>query len=172
LTLLNDFMRDERISDFIIRGRNYENRQMVQSNWADRRNNEQETSVSAWCHGSPGILISRLGMADSHDETIANSAIKDIEIAKHNMYYDGFGREHSLCHGDIGNAAILISYGRKMNQPDLEPIGQNLMLESFQEAQKNGYRCGVGRGAETPNLMVGLAGMVYGALFACNKHVP
>src|SRR5699024_4972400 len=107
LTLLNDFMRDERISDFIIRGRNYENRQMVQSNWADRRDNEQETSVSAWCHGSPGILISRLGMADSHDETIANSAIKDIEIAKHNMYYDGFGREHSLCHGDIGNAAIL-----------------------------------------------------------------
>ncbi|MFC0523606.1 type 2 lanthipeptide synthetase LanM family protein [Pontibacillus salicampi] len=172
LSMLNDIQGSNRLSEYITKGRHYENRQMIASRWMDQRNLEQETAASAWCHGSPGILLSRLGLMDSREESIANAAKEDAEIALHNMYQDGFGREHSLCHGDIGNAAILISYGRKTNQPDVENFGKNLMLESFQGAKQNGFRCGVGRGVETPNFMVGLAGMAYGALYAANEQIP
>ncbi|MCR6097295.1 type 2 lantipeptide synthetase LanM [Salipaludibacillus agaradhaerens] len=172
LSLLNNYLKDETISKVIMKGMNYENNQMIQDNWIDRRKPVEEAATSAWCHGSPGILLSRLGLAGSHENKISQQAESDMNMARDNIFYDGFGREHSLCHGDIGNAAILIAYGRETNQPDVVEMAQNLMLESLQIGEEKGYKCGVGREVETPNLMVGMAGIIYGALFACDERVP
>ncbi|WP_416150015.1 type 2 lanthipeptide synthetase LanM family protein [Salipaludibacillus sp. HK11] len=172
LSLINDYLRDRRISDAIIKGMKYENNQMIKDNWIDRRKPIDEVATSAWCHGSPGILLSRLGLLRSHEKQISRQAGIDVNMAKANIFYDGFGREHSLCHGDIGNAAILIEYGRETKQFEVIEIAQNLILESLQKGEKTGYKCGVGREVETPNMMVGMAGIIYGVLFACDERVP
>ncbi|MFE4712817.1 type 2 lanthipeptide synthetase LanM family protein [Paenibacillus sp. NPDC056722] len=172
LSLLNQYEESSEVTEIIRKGMKFENQSMVEQNWIDFRKPIKEASSSAWCHGAPGIVISRLILTKSTDFGISTQAQTDLDQAIHNLFYDGFGREHSLCHGDIGNAMILIEYGRETNQANYVQIGQNLLLESIRNAETEGYKCGVGKNIETPNLMVGLAGVVYGILFACDKRIP
>ncbi|SFQ22815.1 type 2 lantibiotic biosynthesis protein LanM [Salibacterium halotolerans] len=172
LSMLNDYLQDESMFRVITKGLNYENNQMIQNNWMDRRKETEEASVSSWCHGSPGILLSRMGLARSYKKSLAHQAEIDRRKAFNNIFIDGFGREHSLCHGDVGNAITLIEYGREANQPSIVETAQNLMLESVKNGEQRGYKCGVGEGVQAPNLMVGMAGIVYGLVFACDERVP
>ncbi|MFZ4452513.1 type 2 lanthipeptide synthetase LanM family protein [Salibacterium aidingense] len=172
LSMLNDYLQDEKMFKVISKGMNYENSQMIQDNWMDKRKATDEASVASWCHGSPGILLSRTGLALSYKKSLAQQAEIDRRKAFNNIFFDGFGREHSLCHGDIGNAITLIEYGRQANQPSVTEMAQNLMLESVENGEQRGYKCGVGEGVQAPNLMVGLAGIVYGLVFACDERIP
>ncbi|MBT2289865.1 type 2 lantipeptide synthetase LanM family protein [Paenibacillus albidus] len=172
LSLLNKYEKNPEVTEIIRKGMKFENQSMIKQNWIDFRKPIKEASTSAWCHGAPGIAISRLTLRESTDFGISTQAQSDLEQAIHNLFYDGFGREHSLCHGDIGNAMILIEYGRETNQANYTRIGQNLLVESIKSAEREGYKCGVGKNVETPNLMVGLAGVVYGILFACDERIP
>ncbi|GER91730.1 hypothetical protein KDW_58920 [Dictyobacter vulcani] len=72
-------------------------------NWPDLL--EAEESVEAtWCHGAPGIALSRLAsLRYIDDEQIrAEIAVALKTTVAH------FGRNHSLCHGDLGNLETLL----------------------------------------------------------------
>jgi hypothetical protein len=47
-----------------------------------------------------------------------------------------------------------------------------LLAESIMSKENGAYQCGIGKTAETPNLMVGFAGMVYGMIYAYHDKLP
>lgn len=172
LALLEKHLNNAKISSVIKKGLAFENNRSVNDEWVDERIGNSEASAASWCHGAPGILISRMELSKNKDYKIANQAQLDMPKSLKNIAEDGFGREHSLCHGDIGNAMILIEYGRFNNDPDFINIGKNLMHESVVKGLEKGFNCGVGKGLESPNLMIGLAGVIYGLLYAIDERIP
>ena len=119
----------------------------------------------AWCHGAPGIGLARAaGLAYLDDEV----ARQEVEAAARTTYQDGFGRNHSLCHGDLGNLELLSIVGGEWAEVHSQLSGA--ILEGIQQ---KGPLCGVPFGLETPGLMNGLAGIGYGLLrLAAPDKVP
>ncbi|MFD2655622.1 type 2 lanthipeptide synthetase LanM family protein [Gracilibacillus thailandensis] len=172
LAVLNKHLKRKDIDSVISKGLQFENSQMMENGWLDNRMDNSVVTAASWCHGAPGILLSRLELAQYNNQEVAIQSKKDLQYAIDNILEDGFGREHSLCHGDIGNAMILINCGRSMDNQHYINIGKNLLYESILRGETDGYKCGVGNGIESPNLMIGLAGVVYGLMYASDDRIP
>jgi lantibiotic modifying enzyme len=153
-----------------------------QQNWPDFRvtenkgrtleqsNNNEPTCMCTWCHGAPGIGLARLaGLKYLDDATIR----EEIAIALNTTVKDGFGWNHSLCHGDLGNLEVLLMtkqvLGKEAYQEQLQQISA-MILNSI---DLNGCISGVPSGIEIPGLMTGIAGIGYGILrLAEPRRVP
>lgn len=137
-------------------------------NWPDLRDmtvygslTGDSHDMTAWCHGAPGIGMARLAGLPYLD----NAAVRaDLDAALQRTLSNGFGFNHSLCHGDLGNLDLLLQaqtsagYGW-LSQP-IEQIAAMLLAS----IEAGGWRCGGHHGIETPGLMTGLAGIGYGLL--------
>src|SRR5436309_15958878 len=67
---------------------------------APRSHETRPRFMTAWCHGASGIGLARLqslAIAESPDIR------SEIEVAIETTLRHGFGHNHSLCHGDLGN---------------------------------------------------------------------
>jgi lantibiotic modifying enzyme len=149
-----------------------------EQNWADLRRMPRRARgrafAHAWCHGAPGIAISRLRayqlLGDSESRQEALAALQCTERATRQMLRAG-DADHSLCHGLAGNAAIL-AYGRHMLGAAFGPgrqvvaevaaaLGQRYLTGERQAGVRQGWSAGGGDVA--PGLMIGVAGV--GAFF-------
>lgn len=129
-------------------------------NWPDLREGEGPGSfICAWCHGAAGVGLSRLAVLPYLDDAEVRG---EIDAALDTTVATGFGRNHSLCHGDLGNLDLLVLGGRLgMDRgAEVERLGA-VIVESI---RRHGWLCGVPLGVETPGLMAGLAGIGYGLL--------
>ncbi|HKX31357.1 MAG TPA: type 2 lanthipeptide synthetase LanM, partial [Blastocatellia bacterium] len=118
-------------------------------------------SITAWCHGAPGIGLGRLGMLpwlDDGDIRAEIQAALEITLSR------GFGQNHSLCHGDLGNIELLLAARAVLGDPELEPQIERWSAVILESLEHQGTRCGVPLEIETPGLMTGLAGIGYGLL--------
>ncbi|RPK12626.1 type 2 lanthipeptide synthetase LanM family protein [Priestia endophytica] len=172
LHLFYQYCPEKEVEEGIKEGLKFENSYCVNGNWIDLRKPQEEAASSAWCHGAPGILLSRIELSNSSIPQVAEQAQADMDKALGSIFVDGFGREQSLCHGDVGNSMILLDYGRKMKDEKMIHISRNLLAESIMSKENGAYQCGIGKTAETPNLMVGFAGMVYGMIYAYHDKLP
>ena len=141
-------------------------------NWPDLREFEPsgrttkngqagEKFTAAWCHGAPGIGLARLRALRYLDDAEIRL---EIDAALRTTSKQGFGGNHSLCHGDLGNLELLLEAGRMLVEPQwLAQAGRRaaMILESI---DKDGWLCGIPLGVESPGLMTGLAGIGYGLL--------
>ncbi len=145
----------------------------AQQNWLDLRVMEAgpvaasppSTCALAWCHGAPGIALSRLRAFELLGRTeIRNEA----EIALHTTAravaaagQPGVGN-FSLCHGHAGNAEALL-YGAEVLSPGWRPLAEEAGRHLAERILKSDapLPCGVPNGGETPGLMLGKAGMGY-----------
>jgi len=147
-------------------------------NWQDLRErgtragasaNGRSGGPTAWCHGAPGIGLARLRSLDLADDPDVRA---EIAAALETTLRDGFGRNHSLCHGDLGNLELLLQAQRVLGgswQPHIERLTATV-LDSI---EAGGWRSGIPYGVETPGLMAGLAGIGYGLLrMAEPERVP
>jgi type 2 lantibiotic biosynthesis protein LanM len=136
-------------------------------NWPDLRPLPPGVSPFrvAWCHGAAGIGLARAaGLPYLDNETVR----QEIKVAAQTTYREGFGRNHSLCHGDLGNLETLLSAGEEWAEARNRLSGA--ILEGIRQ---RGPLCGVPFGLETPGLMNGLAGIGYGLLrLAAPDQVP
>ncbi|MDB9375177.1 type 2 lanthipeptide synthetase LanM [Nodularia sphaerocarpa] len=134
----------------------------IASNWLDLRQNEVKNSfMTAWCNGAPGLGLGRLSICgDTPDEIM----YKEITTAIQTTIKQGFGNNHCLCHGDLGNIDLLLIANAKLNNPEIAQKIEKIATEILSDIQQNNFRCGVPLGIETPSLMVGLAGIGYGLL--------
>jgi type 2 lantibiotic biosynthesis protein LanM len=136
-----------------------------QGNWADLRPREDRqpsrAPMAAWCHGAAGIGLSRLGMLSGLD---AQTARWEIDNAVDATLAWGFGDNHCLCHGDLGNLDFLLQAGQALGQQAWNDAVERLTLEILDEVEHSGWRCGVNKPVATPGLMTGLAGIGYGML--------
>ena len=105
--------------------------------------------------------MARLASLPYHDD----EAIRDeIGAAIQTTLKEGFGRNHSLCHGDLGNLEVLLlanSYLQNTHLKEQTAAIQSILLENL---QTQGLQSGVPLPVETPGLMLGLAGTGYALL--------
>jgi lantibiotic modifying enzyme len=143
-------------------------------NWPDLRDPElsggsREQGVSymnAWCHGAPGIALSRLRVYDMlGDEVCRREAETAVETTTANLYGNSEMSQtnHSLCHGLGGNSESLIYGAQVLGRPDLFARAEEVALRGVEsyEAQRLPWACGGPGGLETAGLMLGLSGISY-----------
>ena len=142
-----------------------------ENNWLDlRQTNVKNSCMTAWCSGAPGIGLGRLDMTANILDKIM---YKEIETAIVTTIKQGFGNNHCLCHGDLGNIDLLLTAKTKLDYPELERKTAKIASQILNDIQTNNPLCGVPLGIETPGLMTGLAGIGYGLLrLAYPEKIP
>jgi lantibiotic biosynthesis protein len=131
-----------------------------------------------WCHGAPGIALSRLRAYEVlHDERCKDEATAALQTTREkteSTLRSGIGN-FSLCHGLTGNAEVLL-YGNQVLGKELagaSTLALGVASEGIETYAGRGlpWPCGTGFG-ETPNLMLGLAGIGYFYLRLSEPTVP
>jgi type 2 lantibiotic biosynthesis protein LanM len=138
-------------------------------NWADLRPHDPTSqldrdsagTIAAWCHGAAGIGLGRLASGLYSTDPRART---EIEVAIDTTLREGFGGNHSLCHGDLGNLELLMQASGVGDDPQLRSHVEQLTGRILDEMHATGWRCGVALHVEHPGLMTGLAGIGYGLL--------
>jgi lantibiotic modifying enzyme len=137
-----------------------------QGNWPDfRLAPGKDPSVLccelAWCHGAPGIALARIDSLPYLDDRETRD---EIAIALGTTLATKLGRNHCLCHGDLGNLEILLYAAERVDDSRWRDAGERMAREALQTIAEYGCRCGGQTYLVPPGLMVGLAGIGYGAL--------
>lgn len=140
--------------------------------WPDLRQGAptEEHSLCAWCHGAPGVALGRLDSLRFLDDSAMRD---DIATAVSTTLAGGFGKGHSLCHGDLGNLEPLALAAELLNPPGLTDRVGRLAGGVVDSIRESGWRCGVRGRGEIPGLMLGLAGIGHGLLrLGAPERVP
>lgn len=171
---LHGLTHDEQYRDMVSSVIAYENHHFKpqQQNWPDFRNFDQpgmstqpqEVSCScAWCHGAPGIGLSRLR---TYALTQIPQLLNDAQIAiqttlkSNNLNMQG---NYSLCHGLFGNAELFLYGETVLQQPALRTAAEQLANECIQKYILTGMALpnGLHNTSQTPDFMLGTSGMGY-----------
>jgi type 2 lantibiotic biosynthesis protein LanM len=122
---------------------------------------EEHSFMVAWCHGAPGIGLARLESLHFIDDQAVRA---EIDVALQTMLAKGFGWNHSLCHGDMGNLETLLVATQLLANPRYKEWLQRLTAMLVDSVDKQGWVAGAPHGVETPGLMTGIAGTGYAML--------
>jgi class II lanthipeptide synthase len=143
-----------------------------EGNWPDLRSFVQPGPTGeapcmlAWCHGAPGIGFARLALHRLLPDDVpilaeAETAVRTT-AAMLGQASPGTGN-FSLCHGDGGNADLLLLAADVLSRPDLRREAENVgtrALDRFEDT-RSPWPCGVPGAGESPNLLLGVAGIGY-----------
>jgi type 2 lantibiotic biosynthesis protein LanM len=117
-----------------------------------------QATVATWCYGAPGIGLSLLGVL-RHTNTPALR--EEVERALRITLAQGFGLNHSLCHGDLGNIELLLQAGEFLADSEWPDQLERMTSVVLESVERRGWLCGIPLGVESPGLMPGLAGIGY-----------
>jgi lantibiotic modifying enzyme len=167
--------------DFLAAGRKafaYEDSRFdpVEENWADLRQ-PAASDVSppsghyacTWCHGAPGIALSRLraaqldpGQSDlylTYAQAALRTTLKTLRQALSSSSFDP-----TLCHGAGGLIEVLWTGAEWLDRPGFRDAAFEAATELARASQAGaGWRSGLACGGPNPSLMVGDSGV--GLLF-------
>ena len=150
-------------------------------NWPDLRNETGSptpgalTYGEAWCHGAPGVALSRLRAWQlTGDDTFRQEAEAALTTTHRGIYtlvtaVQGTANL-SLCHGLAGNADIMLEASQVLGNPVYRQVAEAAGHYGLERYYRQGLRWPSGvndpSGAtlgqvETPGLMQGLAGTGY-----------
>jgi lantibiotic modifying enzyme len=157
----------------------YENRwfRTAEGNWPDFREEDRDDAPScvAWCHGAPGIGLTRLRAVELGFDAYradAEAAMRTTRsaLADRDTWIDG---DFSLCHGQGGLGAILRYASRVLGQPELADLVSEAAAAGAARFadEPASWPCGVRRGSN-PSLMIGLAGIGYFFLGLADPALP
>lgn len=137
-----------------------------EGNWPDLRdlvnqNSKQDCFSTTWCHGAPGIGLSRLYILRYLDD---KEIYPEIDAALRNTLSQGFFENNSLCHGDLGNLELLVQAREKLNNKKWNSCVNDITAKIFNSIENNGWLCGNPLKVEAPGLMTGIAGIGFGLL--------
>jgi type 2 lantibiotic biosynthesis protein LanM len=130
----------------------------AEHNWPDFRG-EQPSYPVFWCHGASGIALSRLRawqiLNDPNLLSEARAALRTVE--QHSASLTSF----SLCHGRAGNADVLIHAFQVLGEESWLRTAEAIAEEGLErfERRRVPWPCGLPDANETPDLMLGLAGI-------------
>lgn len=158
---------NERFLDCALRALAYEQRcySISEGNWPDFRDSRSSRPgyVNAWCHGAPGVALSRMVMLETFPDH-ANSASWRDELnlaAGTAMQPVTVGPDH-LCCGTLGRAAVLLLLAKRFQQPAWRDAGLALTTAVLARARDRGRFHLSASGANSdfsPGLMQGSAGI-------------
>lgn len=155
----------EDLKDFIEQSLIYENSfyNDDEMNWYSVQTDRYPIS---WCHGAPGILLSRKLIANNNldfdflDDNLTKSLTTTMKASIESNY--------SLCHGELGIADILL----KVHELDNEFVTKeelNVFIQKITQKIINGYE-EVNVDMHSVALMNGLTSIGYGLLRLCNPY--
>ncbi|HYH82298.1 MAG TPA: lanthionine synthetase LanC family protein, partial [Longimicrobium sp.] len=116
--------------------------------------------MSAWCHGGPGIGLSRLraweALGDPAYLADARAAITATLASLEDPRMN-----YSLCHGRFGNAETLVVAAELLGEPALLERPRQVAMEGWEAYEGRGERwsCGTMQGVPDPGLLLGEAGI-------------
>lgn len=159
---------DERYRNAAIEAVRYERSRFVPAagNWPRPESapaeKEDRTALSvAWCYGAPGIGLARLRLLQKMEHSLLR---EDLSAAVKTTLSQGFGTNHSLCHGALGNLDFLMQAEGALEDPALHDELARLKGAILDSMASDGWLCGLPLGVESPSLLYGLAGICYGLL--------
>ncbi len=135
----------------------------------DKRPSEDANFMLAWCHGAAGIGLARLRLAELLNEP---RLLAEAQAAVEKTLDHGFGANHCLCHGDLGNLLLIDEAARVFGHGAWRRQSRALARGILTGIERRGWLCGVPLGVETPGLMTGLAGVSYGLLRLARPELP
>ena len=151
-----------------------------QENWPDFRaragasGNEPEKHFAAvWCHGAPGIGLARLRafelLGEAPLKQQAEAALRATYRAAAQLPEDQLTL--CLCHGLGGNAEVFLYGARVLGLDECRTAAEQIGLRGIELFAEPGrpWTCGLPGGTETPNLMLGTAGIGF---FYLRLHEP
>jgi lantibiotic modifying enzyme len=130
-------------------------------NWPDFRPNSAGGFVTAWCHGAPGIGLSRLCSLRSLADPLLR---EEIDTALATTVSMSFGKSHIVCHGDLGNVDILLYAAEILQEPRWAAHAKRQAGRILTAAKGGNWVLENPLHVETPGLMTGLAGIGYALL--------
>ncbi len=119
----------------------------------------------AWCHGAVGVGMSRVRLSDLMDDPHLK---EELEIALATTLEHGFGRNHALCHGDLGNLELINLAAHRLASASLKAQMGEISGSLLDSIRREGPLCGVPLAVETP----GLAGMCHMLLRLAEPTLP
>jgi lantibiotic modifying enzyme len=135
-------------------------------NWFDRRGDVPDPTIVQWCTGAPGIGLARIPLITLLNDPHLNN---EMEIALKTTIQKGFGKNHSLCHGDGGNIDFVLQATPFLKTKKHLEIGISHLSTSVEQ---HGWLCGTPDHLETPGLMVGLSGIGMSLLRLISSEIP
>lgn len=152
----------------------------VVGNWPDFRKDQGHrrkipNSFSiAWCHGAPGIALSRLRsyklLKDELSSKEALVALETTRTATERMILTGT-KDFSLCHGLLGNAEALM-FGNRVLGTEVFDAHKIVRQVTNMTMKYVNWACSHNESNITPCLMLGLAGIGYFNLRLYNHAAP
>jgi type 2 lantibiotic biosynthesis protein LanM len=135
------------------------------SNWPtlseDANGKVNPQFLTAWCHGAPGVGMSKIELLQRRNDPRLE---EELRIAIETTLVYGFGMNHSLCHGDLGNLDFLLEANKVLNDSALENRIETMAAKVLLASRESGWKSGVPFDIESLGFMTGLAGIGYGLL--------
>lgn len=162
-------------------GFNYERKSFdsLQQNWPDFRDGVTTSSAKvcslAWCHGAPGIALSRLKAKQIKPELVFENEMNvalttTAKSTLHSLMDHASQSNYSLCHGLAGNADVLL----ECSGADYYQLAAAVGTAGINKYQDNNlaWPSGLNTGHYAPGLMMGVAGTgyFYLRLYDKDKH--
>lgn len=139
-------------------------------NWPDFRNKQPAFGVS-WCHGAPGIGLSRSGsLAVLNTEDIRAS----IETCLQTTKKIGLQDLDHLCCGNFGRMELLIEAAHQLSRPELLEIAHQQAAYVVTAAEEIGFQIFPKpfQGIYNPGFFSGTAGIGYELLRLAHPSLP
>ncbi|HSU13182.1 lanthionine synthetase LanC family protein [Longimicrobium sp.] len=129
--------------------------------------------MSAWCHGAPGIGLSRLRAW----QTLGEQQYLDDAKAALQSTLDSLAdarMNYSLCHGRGGNAETLMVAAEILGDEQYLQRPREAAMEGWEayESQGKPWPCGTMQGVSDPGLLLGDSGIAYFLLRLARPETP
>lgn len=168
LLILSGKLKSKRAYEIFLKAKTFDDKQKIESGWIDNRN--RDTSAN-WCHGSTGVLISRIEQLrinnDFHILSVDDESriLTDITHAVNQILQIGFDMTNfTLCHGTSGNLLALSYYYEILGRescPELADIIRNEFCKMLSFGISNGWMCSFNSKYNSYGLMTGISGIIF-----------
>jgi lantibiotic modifying enzyme len=111
-------------------------------------------------YSAPGVGLAR----HAGDAEAKGVLVAELRDAVRWTADEGFGQNHCLCHGNLGNLDFLLEANGWLIEPDLAERIRLRTQAVLASIERDGLLCGTRGGVEAPGFMNGLAGIGYGLL--------
>lgn len=162
LARLGDTVGDARFTNCARRALQYERSCFLeqQDNWPDFRD-DAGRPMTAWCHGAPGIALSRLRIGELASWEDQGETQRELEAALRTTSRQSSIGNHSLCHGDMGNTLVVCEAGSV--HPEWASAGRAMLSDLwYRRSSLGSWRAATPAGFPSPGLMTGMAGIAFG----------
>ena len=165
-------LRHKEIGDYVYYGRIEELREAAAANAVPRY---EPKYMSAWCHGSPGIGLSRVRAFELTGQSLYK---EEAEAALRStfLFLDGPGGDgnYSFCHGMAGNCELPLYAAAVFEDPSLREACERCAARGWESYEQAGrpWLCGTLGGVADPSLMLGEAGIGYFFLRLFSPETP